>query len=300
MEVINTAYVQNLIKERPADLHKGQAGRVLIIAGSKGMAGAAVLATRGALYSGSGLIKVAVPDELFTILQISVPEAMCIERDRLMEAAGTAGGTDEAADGFLAEYDAVCIGPGIGTGKESGDLVRRVISEYSGPLLIDADGINCLCKYKLIDELNVREAATVLTPHPGEADRLLKALRLRTLRQGDSDALNREEAVRILAEATGAVVLLKGLGTLIADKISIFRNPTGNPGMATGGSGDVLSGIITSLMGQKFLGMTAYEAAAAGAFIHGLAGDIAAENIGEYGMTAADIADAISVVFKEI
>lgn len=284
MKQITTEFVQNIITERPTDMHKGQAGRVLIIAGSKGMAGAAVLAVRGALYSGAGLVKVSVPDELFNILQTTVPEAMCIDRE-------------EAAKADLSVYDAICMGPGLGVSEESMALLHRVASDYAGPLVIDADGINCLCRYGGFEELRKRQGITVFTPHPGEADRMLGAFGMKSWRE-----LGRERAAGELAMETGAVVLLKGAPTLIADPtmnlLEIYENPTGNPGMATGGSGDVLSGMIASLLGQKHLTALAGERVCAAAFLHGLAGDIAAENIGEYGMTSADIADAVAAAFQ--
>lgn len=282
MKQITTDFVQNIITPRPADMHKGQAGRVLIIAGSRGMAGAAVLAARGTLYSGAGLVKVSVPDKLFTILQISVPEAMCIDRE-------------EAAKADLNVYDAICIGPGIGTEEEAMSLLYRVLNDYSGPLVIDADGINCLCKYSVFSEIKERDGITVFTPHPGEADRMLDVLSAGSCRE-----LGREGAVTTLSEKTGAIVLLKGPQTLISDGTDTYVNPTGNPGMATGGSGDVLSGIITSLLAQKHLTAEPLDRVCAAAFLHGVAGDIAAENIGEYGMTSADIADAVASAFNAL
>ncbi|MBE6028538.1 MAG: NAD(P)H-hydrate dehydratase [Clostridiales bacterium] len=283
---ITTSYVENIITARPKDMHKGQAGRVLFITGSKGMAGAAVLSARGALYSGAGLVKVSVPDELFPILQISVPEAMCISRE-------------EAAKADLGVYDAICIGPGLGVSEGSTRLINRVIADYSGPLVIDADGINCLCEYdvniEVFEQIRNREGATVFTPHPGEADRMLGAFGLESWR-----VMGRETAAALLAEKTESIVLLKGAPTIIASGGELFENPTGNPGMATGGSGDVLSGIITSLLAQKQLTASAVDRVCAAAFLHGLAGDIAAENIGEYGMTSADIADAVAAAFNAL
>ena len=283
---ITTEYVRSVITDRPADMHKGQAGRVMMIAGSKGMAGAAVLSARGALYSGAGLVKVSVPDELFNILQISVPEAMCINRE-------------EAAKTDLNIYDAICMGPGIGTEEDAMALLFRVLNDYRGPLVLDADGINCLCKYNGFEEARKRDGVTVFTPHPGEAGRMLHALDLGTYKE-----LGREKTAEELAKGTGSIVLLKGATTLIAegdaDGIELYENPTGNPGMATGGSGDVLSGIITSLLGQKHLEAAPIERVCAAAFLHGLAGDIAAENIGEYGMTSADIADAVAAAINAL
>ena len=282
MKQITTDFVQNIIKPRPVDMHKGQAGRVLFVAGSKGMVGAAVLAARGALYSGAGLVKVSVPDVLFNILQISVTEAMCIDRD-------------EAAKADLSVYDAVCIGPGLGTSEEAMSLLYRVTADYDGPMVIDADGINCLCKYKCLEGIRKRSGITVFTPHPGEANRMLKTLGLSSYKE-----LGREGTAKALADATAAVVLLKGARTLIAYENEVYENPTGNPGMATGGSGDVLSGVITSLLAQKQLEAAPVDRVCAAAFLHGVAGDIAAENIGEYGMTAADIADAVAAAFQAL
>ena len=279
---ISTNEARRVITDRPADMHKGQAGRILLIAGSKGMAGAAVLAARGALYSGAGLVKVSVPDELFPILQCSVTEAMCIDRQ-------------EAAKADLSVYDAICIGPGLGTGEAAMALIQRVLSDYSGPLVIDADGINCLCKYGALAQVSDRDGVTVFTPHPGEADRMLRALAI-----GSYKVLGRTRTAAALAEATGAIILLKGHQTLVQDGKDVYENPTGNPGMATGGSGDVLSGILTSLLAQKHLDAEPIDRVNAAVFLHGLAGDIAAENIGEYGMTAADIADAVASAFQAI
>lgn len=285
MITISTDYVRNTIKPRPRDMHKGQAGRVLIIAGSRGMAGAAVLALRGALYSGAGLVKALIPGELFNIIQTTVPEAMCIDRDETCKG--------RALD--FSEFDAIAIGPGLRVTEENHELIGTLLKSYNGPVVMDADALNCIAEYGLPAE---HDGPTILTPHPGEADRLLKTCGLGSVKE-----LGREEAVKTLAMESGAVVLLKGADTIISDghnNQELYLNPTGNPGMATGGSGDVLTGIITSFLAQKHLDLKPIEATCTGAFIHGLAGDIAAENIGEYGMTAADIADAISMAIREI
>lgn len=313
-EEITSEYVRKVLKDRPVNIHKGDAGRVLIVAGSEGMAGAAVLAARGALYSGAGLVKICVPRDLFGILQTAVPEAMCVPRDH---------------DDFK-QYDAVAIGSGLGVSEENYRLVENIMLSYRGPIVIDADGLNCLAEYakaptadagvtkelstiptemsSIIPEMiRNRKGVTILTPHPGEADRLLKAMG-----QYGYKALGREKSARVLAEITNAVVLLKGAGTLIAtnsgraynveqDEVNLkmYVNPTGNPGMATGGSGDVLTGIILSLLAQKYLKATPMQAVLTAAYIHGMAGDLSADNIGEYGMTAADIADSVSAILKE-
>lgn len=314
IEQTTDEYVRKVLKYRPKHMHKGDAGRVLIIAGSEGMAGAAVLAARGALYSGAGLVKICAPRELFGILQTAVPEAMCVPR-----------GHDD-----FAQYDAVAIGPGIGLSEENYLIVENAMLSFRGPIVIDADGLNCLAEYakapahdvgvtkelstiptemsSIIPELiKNRKGVTILTPHPGEADRLLRAMG-----QYGYKELGREKSARVLAEVTGAVVLLKGADTLIATKsgrayyleqdevrLKMHVNPTGNPGMATGGSGDVLTGIISSFLAQKYLDATPMQAVLTAAYIHGVAGDFSAENIGEYGMTAGDIADSVSAILKE-
>ena len=314
MERITTEFVRNIITERPADMHKGQAGRVLIIAGSKGMAGAAVLAARGALYSGAGLVKVAVPEELFNIIQITVPEAMCISREELCKACACDVAEDsDVPDNPFEGYDAIAIGPGLGVSEESHDLLLSLLDSYDGPVVMDADALNCMSRYGLTNEkfgyAVEHNGPTVITPHPSEADRLLMAYG-----QSSYGELGREGAAETLAQICGCVVLLKGQETIIARGSEFFVNPTGNPGMATGGSGDVLTGMIVSLLAQgvagdaantkhdrdDFMCADALEATCAAAFLHGLAGDIAAENIGEYGMTSADIADAISMAIREI
>lgn len=311
--MIDGSAVRALLKQRPASMHKGQAGRVLIVAGQKGMAGAAVLAARGALYSGAGLVKISAPEELFDILQSSVTEAMCIGRDF---------GFGDPADGYdLSAYDAIAIGPGLGAGDENAALLQKILTAFDGPVVIDADGLNCLCRNLAM--LERARARTVLTPHPKEADRLLRAAGL----EGYNDSARQETALRLTRIPGRPVVLLKGSGTVIASGEEIYVNTTGNPGMATGGSGDVLTGIIVSLIAQGragaaanekarraraaaganpgdgdggFVDMTPLEAVIAAAYIHGLAGDMAAADIGQYGMTSADIADAVSAAIKEV
>lgn len=291
---IDRTTVQNILKQRPEAMHKGQAGRVLIIAGQTGMAGAAVLTARGALYSGAGLVKICAPREIFDILQVSVTEAMCVDR------ADYAKSSQSALRPLLEVYDAIAIGPGLGVSKENVRLLRNVLQNFAGPVVIDADGLNCLCEE--IDVIGRRQGVTVITPHPGEADRILKAMGKPGYKEMSREAVA-QELTQNFAFGGKLVALLKGSGTLIAesgDAEAVYVNPTGNPGMATGGSGDVLTGVIVSLLAQKYLEATPLEAVQAAAYIHGLAGDIAAENIGQYGMTSVDIADAISAAIKEV
>ena len=271
--LITLEYVNTVIKERPEDVHKGQCGRVLIIAGSEGMAGAAVLATRGALKSGAGLVKAAVPKPLFTILQTAVPQATCTDVSE--------GFSREMMDG----YGAVAIGPGLGVDESKYLLIKDILRYYNGTVVLDADGINCMCRFdKGLQHLSERKLPVVLTPHPGEGDRLLAALGGGSVKDKGRRAAAEEISVR-----TGAVVLMKEQGTYI--------NTTGNPGMATGGSGDVLTGVIAALAAS---GAEPFAAAAAGAFIHGLAGDIAAEKYGQWGMTSLEIEESLPAAFKRV
>lgn len=280
--LITLQYVNTVIKERPREIHKGQCGRVIVVAGSVGMAGAAVLSVGGALKSGAGLVKAAVPDEIFNILQISVPQAMC---------------TSVFGGEFLRSVnlnDAVAIGPGMGVDEEKCLLIERILNEFEGTVVIDADGITNLCRFGAIaDTLKKRKSPVILTPHPGEGDRILYAM-------GDENikSLGRVKAAETISRKTGAVVLLKGADTVVTSaQKGTYINTTGNPGMAAGGSGDVLTGVIAAIAAS---GADAFDAAKAGAFIHGMAGDIAAEEIGQWGMTSADIRDALPAAFKKI
>ena len=228
--IITQKLVKTIIEKRNREIHKGDCGRVLIVAGSWGMAGAAVLAATGALRAGSGLVQVAVPSELFPIVQVGIPEATCLERD--------------FSNIDLDRYDAAAIGPGLGESEESVKAVRHMIENFDGILVLDADGLNIVAHNNLFGVLKARKAGTtVITPHMGEAGRLL----------GESiKETSRNEIVRRLYEKTGAISLLKGQATLVAaDDEKTYTNTTGNPGMATAGSGDVLTGIITSFAGQK-------------------------------------------------
>lgn len=285
--LITLEYVNTIVKERPEDIHKGQCGRVLITAGSVGMAGAAVLAARGALKSGAGLVKVAAPGDIFTILQIAVPQATCMD-------------VSELTEGSMNIYGAAAVGPGLGVDENRYLLITHILKHYNKTVVLDADGINCICRFDTeLRCIKNRHAPIILTPHIGEADRLLAALG-----EGNVKSLGRQKAAEIISELTGAVVLLKGPGTIVtymcdgtSDKPKTYINTTGNAGMATGGSGDVLTGVIAALAAN---GTDPFEAAKAGAFMHGLAGDIAAEAHGQWGMTAAEIEEALPAAFKKV
>lgn len=270
--LITKEYVNNIIRQRPQDIHKGQCGRVLIIAGSKAMTGAAVLCARGALRSGAGLVYVSLPPEVFPVVQISVPEAICVLR---------------SPETDFSIYDAVAVGPGIGVDAENTALIRKILKEYRKTLVIDADGLNTVASADLFEDMRTSRADIVITPHMGEAARLLGAM--------PSD---REAIAKRLSALTGATAVLKGAGTVVASAgEKSYINTTGNPGMATAGSGDTLTGIITSLSAQGYSG---FDAAACGVYIHGLAGDMAADATGQWGITASDIAEFTPGAIKSI
>lgn len=289
--LITLKYVNTIVRERPEDIHKGQCGRVLIVAGSVGMAGAAVLSARGALKSGAGLVKIAAPFEIFNILQTAVPQATCMD-------------VSELTEGQPDIYDAVAIGPGLGVDENRYLLIKHILKDYNGPVVLDADGINCLCKFdEGINSVKNRIAPVILTPHVGEANRLMEALG-----EDSVKVLGRQKSAEIISRKTGAVVLLKGAGTIVTemthhdaevppDKQKTYINTTGNAGMATGGSGDVLTGVIASLAGY---GIEPFDAACVGAYMHGLAGDISAEEYGQWGMTAVEIAESLPAAFKKV
>lgn len=276
--LIDLEYVNTVIKERPRDIHKGDCGRVLVIAGSVGMAGAAMLCARGALRAGAGLVRISAPEELYPILQVGVPEATCVSRDisRL---------------DYMA-HDVIAIGPGLGDDAGNDELIRTILENYKKTIVLDADGINTIVRADLGQTLINTEAKVIMTPHPGEAKRFLEYFGL------DVNTKNREKTVDDLVVCSNAICVLKGSGTLVAaPHEKSYINTTGNPGMATGGSGDVLTGIIAALAGQD---VEPVNAARAGVFIHGMAGDISAEQMGETGMTAMDIANNTALAFKRI
>lgn len=276
--LIDFEYVNTVIKERPRDIHKGDCGKVLVIAGSWGMAGAAVLCARGALRSGAGLVRLSAPENLYPILQVGVPEATCVPRDISLPE--------------LTAHDAVAAGPGLGDDEQNAELIRTILTECKKTVVLDADGINTIVRADLLDELRKTRADVILTPHPGEAARLLRYCGI------DPAGLSRPQTAELLVERTGAICVLKGSRSLVTMKDGrSYTNTTGNPGMATGGSGDVLTGIIAALAGQR---LSPEDSAKAGVFIHGLAGDLCARSMGETGMTSMDLANTTALAFKEI
>ncbi|MDR0424565.1 MAG: NAD(P)H-hydrate dehydratase [Clostridiales Family XIII bacterium] len=273
---IDREYVAGLIRPRRADTHKGDYGRVLIVAGSPGMAGAAVLCALGAFRSGAGLVQLAVDEALFPIMHAGIVEATCVSRSRLLGSLGRPGA------GGIGAFGAIAAGPGLGNTAETKEMIARLAETYTGTMVIDADGLNALAGST--DLLRRARCRVIITPHMGEAARLLGTEPAELKRA-------RHDAAARLAAISGCAALLKGAETLVfSDDGRKMANKTGNPGMATAGSGDVLTGVIASLAAQ---GLQPFEAAAAGAYLHGAAGDAAARDLGEYGLMASDIAHRI-------
>ena len=281
--VLEAVQVRQLLPVRPRFSHKGDFGRVLLVCGSVGFTGAVALAARAALRTGAGLITVATPRQVWPIVAAKLDEPMVLpmaedKAGRLSLQAAP------ALTQLLAKADACLIGPGLGRSEELDALVAALVSAARCPVVLDADGINAMAGH--IDRLREAACPLILTPHDGEFLRLSPGAAL-----PPADFDTRADRAMMLARRLSAVVLLKGYRTAITDGTRLYRNETGNPGMATGGSGDVLAGMLVSLLGQ---GVAPLEAAAAAAWLHGAAGDRCAAERGEYGMTPSDLIDAAS------
>ena len=272
--------VLKLLPDRDKAAHKGNFGKLLLICGSQNCTGAAALATMGALRSGAGLVYLAVADCIYEIEAIKLTEPVICPfpscDGKLSKEAV------EALQPLLNKVDVVLVGPGLGVSAGTQLVVRAVLESFDGPVIIDADGINVLHAHK--DILRRRTGTTILTPHEGEF-----------LRFGGSLTSGRIAGAREMAYDLGSIIVLKGHETVITDGSTVYLNTTGNPGMATGGSGDVLAGIITGLVGQN---IDPLKAAAAGAWLHGAAGDICAETIGQYGLLPTDMLSVLPKLLK--
>lgn len=262
------------LPERDQDSHKGSFGLAVIVGGSRGMAGAASMVGMAALRAGAGLVRIAVPDVCLDTVAGFEPSAMTVPlpSDRAGRISLDAW---PAIAGATARATVVACGPGMGRSLGLDRLVQRLYVEHAGTMVIDADGLNALSANR--DVLSRPAGPRIITPHPGEFARLTQS----SMKPGDQHPA----AVELAARA-GIVVVLKGHHTLVTDGRSEWRNTTGNPGMATGGSGDVLTGVITSLACQ---GLSPLNAATLGVYLHGMAGDLAAEEMGQVSLIASDL-----------
>jgi ADP-dependent NAD(P)H-hydrate dehydratase len=271
---------------RPRDSNKGRFGSVLVVAGSRGMAGAAALCGAAALRSGAGLVRIATPAEVQPTVASFEPSYMtyplpCDENGLIQLTTA-----QPILERLVKTASVIAVGPGLGQSDDIRQLVRFLISSAGKPLVIDADGLNALAGQT--DLLSGLSHPVIVTPHPGEFARLIGA----QIAEVQSDRIGR--ATRMAALSGSLVVVLKGAGTVVTDGSRYYINTTGNPGMATGGTGDVLTGVIAALLAQN---LSPFEAAQIGVFIHGLAGDIARDQNGEIGMIAGDMIDALPDAF---
>ena len=269
---LSESYIQTIFKPRNPASHKGDHGHALLIAGSKGRMGAAVIAARACMRAGAGLLTVVVPEDERSVLQIAIPEAMLAMR--------------QTFDYDINKFSAIGMGPAIGTDEYAVEIFTKIISACTIPLLIDADALNILStEKKLFDQI---PAGTILTPHPKEFDRLFG------LHKNEDE--RRTTAINI-AEEKDIIIVLKGHKTLITSGGKSFINTTGNAGLAKGGSGDALTGIITSFMAQ---GYERFTAAQLGVYIHGLAADIALNRQSSESMLITDVIESMGEAFKTL
>jgi len=286
-DLLHEKDIKPLFSPRAADSHKGTYGHLLMVCGSFGMAGAAVLAAKAALRSGVGLLTVALPRSIYPIVSAAVPEAVFLP-------------LDETEDGVLARTalkpllaalqgkDALLIGCGMGKGETVELLVCELLQNVNCPTVLDADGLNAVAQH--IDILKTVAAPLILTPHPGEMARLCRC-------SVDTIQTDRKRVARDFANAYGVTIALKGHRTVITDGDTSRVNSTGNPGMATGGSGDVLAGMIASFTAQ---GMKPFDATVSGVFLHGKAGDKAAQKHSQHAMLPSDLIEELGGLFLEL
>jgi hydroxyethylthiazole kinase-like uncharacterized protein yjeF len=263
--------IKSLIIPRLASSHKGDHGHGLIIAGNRGRMGACVIAAKACLRSGAGLVSVNVPETERMIIQTSIPEAMVLMREQTND---------------LGIFSVAGIGPGLGTSAESKKLLKHMIAHFRNPLVLDADALNIISGEKSL--LKKIAGQTILTPHPKEFDRLFGN------HKNENDRANK--AIELAARYE-VIIVLKGATTLITCKGDAVKNSTGNAGLAKGGSGDALTGIITGFLAQ---GYAPYTAAKIGVYLHGLAADLALKDQSMESMLITDVIEHIGKAFKKI
>jgi ADP-dependent NAD(P)H-hydrate dehydratase len=275
------------LPKRPADSHKGMYGNVLVIAGSRGMAGAAAMVGAATLRSGAGLVRIASPDEVqLTVAQFE-PSYMTWPLHTNPEGQVDFSASKSTLERLVVPATVVAVGPGLGQSEDSTRLVRWVVESVKVPTVLDADALNAFG-----DKFDVSGSTRpiVITPHPGEFGRLIG-------RPTSEVQADREALAAAFAREHKVVVALKGAGTIVTDGDRVYVNTTGNPGMAKGGSGDVLTGVVSAMLAQ---GLPAFEAACLATYAHGLAGDIARDQSGEVGMIAGDIVDSLADTFSHL
>ena len=270
---------------RSADSNKGNFGRVLVVGGSRGMAGATILCGSAALRAGAGLVKVAVPSEILPTVAAGNPcyTTFALAQD---EEGRIAHAAMPALLKLMESHDVLAVGPGLDRGPWLTSVVTKLAGRCPKPMVIDADGLNAFVNQPA--KLHAGGYPRILTPHPGEFARLVQ------LNTNTVQARRRELAINFAREHE-CILVLKGRGTVVTDGRQLFENETGNPGLATGGTGDVLTGVIAALVGQ---GLGIFEAAQLGVYLHGLAGDLARDEVGEISLIATDVLRWLPEAFR--
>lgn len=301
----------DILWDRPLNIYKRALGKALIIAGSEGMAGAAALALEASMRSGVGIATLAYPGSLKNVYKKLMPEGMSLALPVTPSGSLSLRGKNQIVEESK-NYDVIAIGPGLSRNAETIQLCWELFFEIKKPLIVDADALNALSLgSELIKErggraqdvlgyLKTRKEPTVITPHAGEMLRIVKAIR----QKGEylkitSDYIdkNKKEIAEYVAKKTGFIVVMKGYETVLADRTNLLFNKTGNPGMATAGSGDVLVGIISCFVAQNLNNI--FEATATAIYLHGLAGDLAADKLGQRSMVASDIIKNLPQAIKK-
>lgn len=279
------------IKKRARDTHKGDYGHLLVVAGSLRYTGAAYLCTEAAVLSGAGLVTLAMPKGIYPVLARKLTEAMALPLPETKESSLSDAAYSKII-AFSKKCSAVAIGPGLSQDKHTQVLIRRLVKDIRLPMVVDADGLNALAgNLNIFRTPNPEPRTFVITPHPGEMARLI----------GKSAAFiqnNKKTVARSFSRAYNVTTAIKGYKTVVASPdAKVYVNTTGNPGMAKGGCGDVLTGIISALLAQ---GMDAFTAARLGVYVHGLAGDIAAKEKSEISLKASDLLRYLPQAFKKV
>lgn len=285
--LINYDLVKGNFRRRNRNTHKGSYGKVNVIAGSTGMTGAALLTCQSILRTGAGLLKLFIGESLNPIVKISIPEAITVPLQEMRKGVVGIKHIPKIIEQSK-DIDALAIGPGCGISSELAEVLRQLIESVECPIIIDADGLNVLAKN--LSWLEKKKGDIILTPHPGEMSRLSGH---------EIDHIN-ENTIEIAKEFSmkwDVITILKGASTVVSmPDGEVYINTNGNPGMATGGSGDVLTGIVTGLIAQ---GLNAKDASITGVYLHGYTGDKVVEDVGEYGLLAGDLVDALPYVIKD-
>lgn len=288
----NHLIFKEILKERPKDVNKSQLGRLLVIVGSRDMSGAGLLCARAALRSGAGVVTLAYPECLANVYRRSLPETLNLILPQIKAGSLSLKAYKEIIK-LARDKDLVALGPGLTRNKETQKLIIGLIKDLDKPLVIDADGLNALADSKKAKQiLNGRKALTILTPHEGEMSRL-------TGLSTKKISYARRKIARHYAKLWRAMIVLKGYHTIIADqKGRVVINQTGGPHLATAGSGDVLTGIIATLVSQNL--DKPFKAVATAVYLHGLAGDLATKDLGERSVMASDVIKYLPKAFKHL